>query len=246
MIPISKIKPNPSNPRSISDADLERLSNSIKDFPKMMELRPIVVDENNIVLGGNMRLKALKKLGYKEVPKEWVKSANDLTEDEQRRFIIQDNTSGGEWDTELLATDWDKTDLEKWGLDIEWGDNLSNESENDEYTKKITSPTYEVKNKKPEPTSLYDIEKTKKLIEEIDSSDCNPEDKQFLKLAAQRHCVFNYELIADFYAHSEKNVQKLMEDSALVIIDFDRAIELGYVKLSEEIAKQYGADYDEE
>src|SRR5690606_24155874 len=84
----------------------------------MMELRPMVVNSDNIVLGGNMRLKALKELGYKEIPKEWVKNADDLTEDEQRQFIIKDNVGFGEHDWEMLQAEWDLSELEEWGLDI--------------------------------------------------------------------------------------------------------------------------------
>ena len=80
-VKLSTIKPNPNNPRIIKDEKFEKLVKSIKDFPKMMELRPMIINKDNIVLGGNMRLKALKELGYKEVPDEWVKRAEDLTED---------------------------------------------------------------------------------------------------------------------------------------------------------------------
>lgn len=122
MIKISSIKPNPNNPRIIKDDKFKKLVQSIKDFPKMMELRPMVINSDNIVLGGNMRLKALKELGYKEIPKEWVKSADDLTEDEQRQFIIKDNIGFGEHDWDMLANEWDLSELEDWGLDVpEWG-----------------------------------------------------------------------------------------------------------------------------
>jgi hypothetical protein len=115
---ISKIKPNPNNPRIIKDDKFEKLKKSIKDFSKMMELRPMVINSDNIVLGGNMRLKALKELGYKEVPDEWVKRAEDLTEEEQRQFIIKDNVGFGEHDWEMLATEWDADELSNWGLDV--------------------------------------------------------------------------------------------------------------------------------
>lgn len=121
MIKLSKIKSNPNNPRIIKDDKFEKLKKSIEDFPKMMELRPMVINKDNIVLGGNMRLKALKELGYKEVPDEWVKRAEDLTEDEQRQFIIKDNVGFGEHDWEMLQADWDVDELSDWGLDVpEW------------------------------------------------------------------------------------------------------------------------------
>jgi len=117
---LSKLKQNPNNPRVIKDANFQKLCKSIQEFPKMMALRPIVVDADNMVLGGNMRLKALQHLKFKQIPDEWVKNAADLTEDEQRRFIIADNVSGGEWDVEDLSANWDRQELEDWGLEIEW------------------------------------------------------------------------------------------------------------------------------
>jgi len=114
---LTEIKSNPNNPRVIKDHKFEKLKKSISEFPKMMELRPMVINEDNIVLGGNMRLKALKDLGYKEVPEEWVKRASDLTEDETRRFIIADNVGFGEHDWEMLANEWNTEELEDWGLE---------------------------------------------------------------------------------------------------------------------------------
>ena len=115
---LSAIKANPNNPRIVKDEAFTKLCNSIKEFPKMLALRPLVVNEDNVVLGGNMRLKVLQHLGFKEIPDEWVKQANELTEDEQRRFIIADNVSGGEWDWQLLQADWDVEQLSEWGLDV--------------------------------------------------------------------------------------------------------------------------------
>jgi hypothetical protein len=117
-IDISKIKPNPSNPRIIKDDRFEKLVKSIKDFPKMMELRPIIVDSNNMILGGNMRLKALNYLSYKKIPKSWIKQASDLTDKEKEQFIIKDNVGFGDWDWDMLANEWNSEELEAWGLDV--------------------------------------------------------------------------------------------------------------------------------
>ena len=146
-IKLSAIKSNPNNPRVIKDDKFKKLVQSIKDFPKMMELRPMVLNSDSIVLGGNMRLKALKELGYKEVPIEWVKRADDLTEDEARRFIIADNVGFGEHDWELLNNKWNVEELEGWGLDV-WQqpedekepdfDDLIGEEKNKPATLKIT------------------------------------------------------------------------------------------------------------
>ena len=115
---LSQIKSNPNNPRIIKDEKFKKLCESIKALPKMMELRPIVVDENFIVQGGNMRLKALNELGYKDIPDTWVKQAKDFNEEELKEFIIKDNVGFGEWDWDDLANNWDVEKLEEWGLDI--------------------------------------------------------------------------------------------------------------------------------
>jgi ParB-like chromosome segregation protein Spo0J len=112
---INLIKPNPNNPRIIKDDKFKKLVQSIKDFPQMLELRPIVIDENNIVLGGNMRLKACQELGLKDVPTIYAK---DLTEDQKKEFIIKDNVGFGEWNWDDLANDWDEELLVEWGLDV--------------------------------------------------------------------------------------------------------------------------------
>jgi len=112
---INLIKPNPNNPRTIKDDKFKKLVQSIKDFPQMLELRPIVIDENNIVLGGNMRLKACQELGLKDVPTIYAK---DLTEDQKKEFIIKDNVGFGEWNWDELANDWDEELLVEWGLDL--------------------------------------------------------------------------------------------------------------------------------
>jgi hypothetical protein len=114
---IKEIKSNPNNPRIIKDEKFAKLKKSISEFPKMMELRPMVINSENIVLGGNMRLKALKELGYTDIPNEWIKRADELTEDETRRFIIADNVGFGEHDWEMLANEWDTQELEDWGLE---------------------------------------------------------------------------------------------------------------------------------
>jgi ParB-like chromosome segregation protein Spo0J len=114
----SALKENPDNPRKIDPIKLEKLINSIHEFPAMMELRPIVVDAENTVLGGNMRLTAIRKLGMKEIPDTWVKRATDLTDEEKQRFIIADNVGFGDWDWQALQEGWDANDLGEWGLDV--------------------------------------------------------------------------------------------------------------------------------
>jgi len=114
-INIKLVIPHPNNPRLIKDDKFKKLVQSIKDFPEMLELRPIVVDDNFIVLGGNMRLRACKEAGLKRVP---IIKANHLTPEQQKRFIITDNVGFGEWDWDILANEWDTDQLTEWGLDL--------------------------------------------------------------------------------------------------------------------------------
>lgn len=132
---LKDIKPNPNNPRVLRDDKFKKLKQSITEFPKMLSLRPMVIDENNVVLGGNMRLRALQELGFTDIEEAWVKRSNDLTEDEKKRFIIADNVAFGEWDWDTLANDWDVVDLEAWGLDIPQFDNEAEilEASEDDY-----------------------------------------------------------------------------------------------------------------
>ena len=131
LIKISKVKANPDNPRLIKDIKFKKLVNSIKEFPKMLELRPIVVNDDMIVLGGNMRLKACKEAGLKEV---YVVKASELSAKEQREFIIKDNVGFGEWDWDMLANEWDNKELNDWGLTVpefHYDDDKEHEIEND-------------------------------------------------------------------------------------------------------------------
>ena len=114
LVRINKIKPNASNPRVIKTLKFKKLVKSIKELPSMLKLRPIVVDENYIILGGNMRYKACIEAGLKEIP---IIVANELTEDEKQAFVIKDNLSFGEWDYDLLSNEWDSVELDDWGLD---------------------------------------------------------------------------------------------------------------------------------
>ena len=114
-VKISKVKGNPSNPRIIKNDKFKKLVKSIQEFPEMLKLRPIVVDEDMIVLGGNMRLKASKDAGLKEV---WIEVAEGLTEEQKKEFIVKDNVGFGEWEWDILANEWDSVQLAEWGLDV--------------------------------------------------------------------------------------------------------------------------------
>lgn len=112
-VKIAEVKPNPNNPRLIKDDKFRKLVKSIQEFPDMLSVRPIVVNKDMVVLGGNMRLKAIKEAGYKDIAVEIV----DWTEDQQKEFIVKDNASFGEWNWDDLANNWDEEQLVEWGVD---------------------------------------------------------------------------------------------------------------------------------
>lgn len=124
-LPVNAIKSNPTNPRVIKDEAFNKLVQSLKDFPEMAETREVVVNKDNLILGGNMRFKAMKEAGWKDIPVKVV----DWSEDKQREFIIKDNISGGDWDWDVLANEWDTEQLDIWGLDIpQYGDENINDN----------------------------------------------------------------------------------------------------------------------
>ena len=126
---INELHFNLNNPRIIKDGKFKKLVKSIKEFPEMLELRPVVVDENNIILGGNMRTRACIEAGLKEVP---VKIAKGLTEEQKREFIIKDNVGFGEWEWDILGNEWNTKELDNWGLDV-W-QNIDDMETFDEFT----------------------------------------------------------------------------------------------------------------
>ncbi len=162
-ISIDKVRENPNNPRFIKDEKFKKLVKSIQDFPEMLQKRPIVVDEDYIVLGGNMRLKACKEAGLQTV---YIDIAKGWTEDQKKEFIIKDNSSFGEWDWDTLANEWDVDNLRDWGLDVP--KLLEFNDENDVYSKKINAPLYEPREVMPQLKDLFDSSKYEKLLEEID------------------------------------------------------------------------------
>jgi hypothetical protein len=239
---LSELKPFEDNPRKITEADLEKLVNKIKTSGYHQRIR---ITHDNRIIGGHQRLKALKKCGYKEVAV--LVPDEELTDEEYRREVIQDNLQDGSWDIEALAK-WDIGQLNDWGLDtgsLGMGELPDVASENN-YTTKVESPHYEIRGEKPKLSDIYDTEKTKTLISKINQSAVSQAEKDFLIESAKRHTVFNFGRIAEYYAHSDAEMQDLMEASALVIVDYDRAIADGYLALKDEMAAHYSDENGEE
>jgi hypothetical protein len=137
LVSLSEITPNPDNPRAINSSDYEKLKKSISDFPKMLELRPLVVNDDNMILGGNQRYYALLELGFQEA---YVLNASDLTEEEQRQFVIKDNASFGDWDWEILENQWNTNDLIDWGVNVPEPSSLFQEEETPEESEQQQTP----------------------------------------------------------------------------------------------------------
>ena len=248
MLPIGKIETNhgqidglPKNPRVLRDEQYKKLKRSIEDNPEMLTLRELLVYPHGgkyVVIGGNMRLRILQDLGEKEVPCKII--PEDTPVDKLRAYTIKDNTSGGEWDWDDLANEWDAAELDSWGLETPegWGEEETEEDEGN-YSRKIEVPIYEPTGVDVPVKALTDTAKYDDLVDEIRKAKIDTEIKDFLLTAATRHIVFDYAKIADFYANATPEVQNLMERSALVIIDFDKAVENGFVKMTDEIRNEY-------
>jgi len=223
---IQNVKLNPNNPRIIKDDKFKKLVQSIKDFPEMLNIRPIVVNSDMVILGGNMRYKACKEAGLKEIPI----IITDLSEDKQREFLIKDNTSGGEWDWEVLANEWDSEQLEEWGLDMPITKDLNEQDLFD-----IEIPFYTPSAIVPDVNELANLDKTKNLIDKINSLEVDNELKEVLKVRASFFTDFNFQKIADYYSSQEEKIQEVFKDLGLVILAPKEALERGFVELSDSI-----------
>lgn len=223
------LKPYANNPRD-NESAVEPVANSIKEFGFKV---PIVATSDGEIINGHTRFKASKLLGLKKVP---VIISDDLTEEQIKAFRLADNKTGelADWNEELLAKELEKLDfnLEQFGFEKLADEFDEEDNEEDPYTSKITTPTYEPTGEEVYLQDLVDTTKRDELIRKIQTADIPSDIEEFLKNAAQRHLRFNYKNIAEYYASAPKEVQELFEDSALVIIDYDKAIEKGYVKLN--------------
>lgn len=228
---VSELIPYDKNPRN-NDNAVNAVAASIKEFGFKV---PIVLDKNNVIVAGHTRHKAALKLGLEKVP---CVIADDLTDAQIKAYRLADNKVGelADWNDELQLLEL--TELNALGVDmLKFGfEELKQQLELDEtYTNAINIPQYDIKGETPDLSECVDTSKTEELIQEIDSSDLSKQEKEFLKLAANRHNVFNYRKIAEYYAAASEEVQRLMEKSALVIIDYNDAIANGYTKLKSEL-----------
>lgn len=242
--------PYARNNKTHNERQVKLVAASIQEFGFK---NPVIVDKDNSIIAGHGRVKAAELLKLEEVP---CIVADDLTKAQIKAYRIADNklTDLGEYDVEMLQLEVQELqemqfDVELLGMDLEaTPEDVLHSTEttggDNPYTKKIEVPLYEPKNEKPVLADIYNSEKYNMLCENIKKSSVTEEEKTMLIAAATRHIVFNYELIADYYSHSTGEFKELAEELALVIIDFEKAIRNGYVKLSESIKKQYGDEYE--
>ena len=245
---VTELIPYVNNSRKHSDKQVAQIAASIKEFGWT---NPILIDGDNGIIAGHGRLMAARKLGMTEVP---TIELSDLSESQKKAYVIADNNLAlnADWDEALLKIELENLkdlsfDLDILAFDDEFLTNLLDENEDEEnmYTQKVDIPTYEPSEIKPNVKDLYDDSKAFNLIDKIKASKLPQAEKDFLMLTAGRHVVLNFQLIADYYAHSERPVQQLMEDSALVIVDLDNAIANGWVNLSKKLDDIYDEDNEE-
>jgi hypothetical protein len=238
-LPTDTLIPYARNTRTHSEAQVAQIAGSIREFGFT---NPVLIDGQNGIIAGHGRVLAAQKLKLGMVP---CIRLSHLTDTQRRAYIIADNklALNAGWDEELLGLELadlreDGFDLELTGFDgagIEAFLNPPEPAVSSEYTHKVDAPVYEPKGEKPQISELADQSRAEELRAKVKQSNLPDEIKSFLIFAAGRHIVFDYGKIAEFYCHADKQTQDLMEDSALVIIDFKKALQLGYVKLKQEI-----------
>lgn len=256
-VDITTLIPYARNAKLHSDAQVAQIAASIREFGFN---NPVLIDRDNGIIAGHGRILAAQRLGLEFAP---CLRLSHLTETQKKAYIIADNRlaeTGGGWNTELLALDIEDLrlggfDINLTGFDSEALDVLFDESSGDKdddagsggvddtYSRKIEAPIYEPKGEKPPIADLTDTTKAQELRAEIDAANLPDDVRGFLHAAADRHTVFHFRRIAEFYAHASPDVQRLMERSALVIIDFNQAIENGFVALTEKLGQI--ADFEE-
>ncbi len=231
---LSQLKLNPKNPRIIKDDKFQKLVKSIQDFPEMMDKRPMVcvtdADGKLYPLGGNMRLKALQELKYKEIPDAWVMLADEWSEEKRKEFTIKDNVGFGEWDWDTLANEWYVEELAEWGLDMPIEKEVNTDGLFD-----IEIPFYEASNIIPNIQELADTTEVNELINKIEKLEIENDLKNILKIRASFFADFNFQKIADFYHHSNEEIKSIFEDLGMVILAPKKALEKGFIEISENI-----------
>lgn len=242
-VSIEKLIPYAMNARTHSEEQVSQIAASIREFGFT---NPVLIDKEGTIVAGHGRVRGARKLGLETVP---CIRLGHLTPQQVRAYVIADNkiALNAGWDETTLKAELDALKTDGFELSLTGFSNdeidailqsdVSESGLSENYTHKIEAPIYTPKGEKPKISELVDSTKAEALIREIESAKLPKEIDQFLKTAAARHFSFNYEKIAEYYCHADKKTQQLMEDSALIIIDFNKALQNGYAKLRDELVK---------
>ncbi|CAB4168878.1 ParB/Sulfiredoxin [uncultured Caudovirales phage] len=240
-VAIENLIPYARNSRTHSDEQVAQIAASIKEFGFN---NPVLIDESGSIIAGHGRILAARKLGLNEAP---CIRLSHLSETQRRAYVIADNklALNAGWDIDMLKIELSELDLDGFDLTLtgfgedellDFEESEQNSQLDDEkYTIKTDVFTYEPSEEKPDINDIFSTEKTLKLIDAINKSNAPESIKSFLTIAAYRHTVFDFQKIADFYAHQTQEIQNLMEQSALIIIDYEDAISGGFVMLTKEL-----------
>ena len=237
-VKISDLSPNtgqveglPKNPRIIKDERYKKLLKSIKEDPEMLQLREVIAYRYKgllIVIAGNMRLKACKELGFKEIPCKILPEDTPLQK--LKAYTIKDNVAFGDHDFELLELDWEIEELEGWGVEMPVQKDLNEEDLFD-----IEIPFYTPSAIVPDVNELANLDKTKLLIDKINSLEITEDLKEILKARASFFTDFNFQKIADYYSSQDEKIQDVFKDLGLIILAPKEALERGFLELSESV-----------
>ena len=212
-VKIDSIFENPENPRTINKVKFKKLVKSVREFPEMLKLRPIVVNKEMGILGGNMRFKACQELKLKEV---YIIQATDLTDSQVEQFIIKDNVGYGDWEWDILANSWDIDKLEDWGVNVPTIKNtelLSGLEYKPMYYEPIKEPNINLED-------CLDLTKYNEKIKSLDEYDLTKEQKKILKMFAYRFIKIDFESVANYHSfNANEEEQKAIERLRLVLTD---------------------------
>lgn len=241
-ITISRLLRNKENPRTITKARMKKLIESLKGLGIF---KPIICKYDYTIIGGTQRNIAILGLMDPSFEVYIMRPPRELSEEEYKQVLLLDNAHSGDWDYDVLANSFDIEMIKELDTDIslpELGEKPEGTEDDNPYTRKIEAPVYEPRGERPGITDLFDDDKYKVIVKNIESSALNEELKKFLTIAAARHIKFHYGMIAEYYCHVSADVQVLMEESALVVIDFEKAIELGFVRMTKDLAEVWGEE----
>ena len=239
---LNDLTPTSNNPRQINQKDFEKLKKSLKEFPEMKEIREVVIDENNRILGGHMRVRALKELGEKTV---FVKQVFGLTEEQKDEFVIKDNIANGEWDMDELANSWSELPLDDWGLGEfkDFGDIIEEASAGsiEEYS---DDTDYNISNLYREKVNLNIIEAIEQGVKE---GEIRGEIEEVLLDRARQCSIFNFDEIIKFYRSGDASAteKELLKRLYLVFITPKEAVENGILNISEITGRIYDENLTE-